>query len=104
MASIVECWVCGAEHEYCDVCGKTHGWKYVADTQEHYRIYMTIEEYRKGILSKEEAASRLSEYCNVNANDDLSWMLPNVEKGVREIIGDREVVSEKNNKTTKKIK
>ena len=104
MASIVECWVCGAEHEYCDVCGKTHGWKYVADTQEHYRIYMTIEEYRKGILSKEEAASRLSEYCNVNANDDLSWMLPNVEKGVREIIGDKEVVLEKNNKTTKKIK
>ena len=65
---------------------------------------MTIEEYRKGILSKEEAASRLSEYCNVNANDDLSWMLPNVEKGVREIIGDKEVVLEKNNKTTKKIK
>ena len=104
MASIVECWVCGAEHEYCDVCGKTHGWKYVADTREHYHIYMIIEEYRKGILSKEEAASRLSEYGNVNANDDLSWMLPNVEKGVREIIGDREVVSEKNNKTTKKIK
>ena len=99
MAAILECWICGAKHEYCDVCGKTHGWKYIAETQEHYRIYMTIEEFRRGVLNKEEATSRLSEYCGVDANDDLSWMLPQVEKSVREIIGER---TEKVLKTAKK--
>lgn len=87
MASTVECWVCGKKHEYCEPCHRLHGWKYVADTPEHYQVYITIEEFRKGILTKEQAISVLSEKCNVNAEDDLSWMLPNVEKGVRDIIG-----------------
>lgn len=99
MAAILECWICGAKHEYCDVCGKTHGWKYIADTHEHYRIYMIIEEFKRGVLTKEEAVDRLSEYCGVNASDDLSWMLPHVERYIREIIGDK---IEKGNKPVKK--
>lgn len=89
MASMVKCWVCGKEHEYCDVCGKTHGWRYVADVVEHYIIYICIEEFRRGVLTREEATERLADKCKVRAEDDLSWMLPNVEKGVREIIGER---------------
>lgn len=41
-----------------------------------------------------------AEKCGVHANDDLSWMLPNVEKGVREIIGERTRAT----KNTKKSK
>lgn len=89
MAATVNCWICGKEHEYCPACDRVHGWKYVADTHEHYQIYMTIEDYRKGCISKEEATRILSDTCNVSAENDLSWMLSNVEKGVREIIGDR---------------
>lgn len=95
MASLVECFICGKEHEYCESCGKTHGWRYVADTYEHYQVYIIIEEFRKGILTKEQAISILSEKCNVNADDDLSWMLPNVETGVREIIGDKKKIAKK---------
>lgn len=89
MANKVECWVCGKEHDYCPTCGQTHGWRYVADTMEHYLVHMTIEEYRSGTLSKEEAIGKFNDKCGVRAEDDLSWMLPNVEKGVREIIGEK---------------
>lgn len=98
MSKLVECWVCGKPHEYCPTCGQTHGWRYVADTMEHYQIHMTIEQYRSGVFTREQAVKSFAENCGVHANDDLSWMLPNVEKGVREIIGEKE----KTTKTTKK--
>lgn len=89
MSNITHCWVCGKEHEYCPTCGQTHGWRYVADTMEHYLIHMTIEDYRAGVFTKEEAIEIFADKCEVHANDDLSWMLPNVEKSVREIIGNK---------------
>lgn len=98
MAQIVNCWVCGKPHEYCSHCGETHGWKYVADTREHYQIYMLIEEYRSGIFSKEQAIKLFAEY-GVKAEDDLSWLLPNVEKGIREIIGQRKAKEKVTSKT-----
>lgn len=102
MSNKVECWVCGKEHDYCPTCGQTHGWRYVADTIEHYQIHMTIEEYRGGVLTKEQAIEVFADKCGVHANDDLSWMLPHVEKGVREIIGEKE--RERTTKTTRKNK
>lgn len=101
MTSLVNCWVCGKEHEYCDTCGKTHGWRYVADTIEHYMVHMTIESYRGGVFTKEQAVEAFANQCGVKAADDLSWMLPNVEKGVREIIGEKPV---KESKPIKKSK
>lgn len=102
MSNKVECWVCGKEHDYCPTCGQTHGWRYVADTIEHYQIHMTIEEYRSGVLTKEQAIEVFADKCGVHANDDLSWMLPHVEKVVREIIGEKE--KERTTKTTRKNK
>ena len=102
MSNKVECWVCGKEHDYCPTCGQTHGWRYVADTIEHYQIHMTIEEYRSGVLTKEQAIEVFADKCGVHANDDLSWMLPHVEKGVREIIGEKP--RERTTKTTRKNK
>lgn len=89
MSKKLKCWVCGAEHDYCPTCGQTHGWRYVADTMEHYLVYMTIEEYRSGTLTKEEAANKFAEQCNVKPEDDLSWMYPVIEKEVRDIIGEK---------------
>jgi hypothetical protein len=102
MSNKVECWVCGKEHDYCPTCGQTHGWRYVADTIEHYQIHMTIEEYRSGVLTKEQAIQTFADKCGVHVNDDLSWMLPHVEKVVREIIGEKE--RERTTKTTRKNK
>lgn len=102
MSNMTRCWVCGKEHEYCPTCGQTHGWRFVADTMEHYMVHMAIEEYRSGVLTKEQAIEAFAEKCGVHANDDLSWMLPHVEKGVREIIGEKE--KERATKTTRKSK
>lgn len=102
MSKQIECWVCGALHDYCPTCGQTHGWRFVADTIEHYMVHMTIEEFRSGVLTKEQAIETFAEKCGVHANDDLSWMLPNVEKCVREIIGEKE--KEGTTKTTRKNK
>ena len=98
MAKQIECWVCGKLHDYCPTCGQTHGWRYVADTMEHYMVHVTIEQYRSGVFTKEQAIESFADKCDVHANDDLSWMLPHVEKSVREIIGEKA----KPTKTTKK--
>lgn len=92
------CWICGKEHDYCPTCEKTHGWKYVACCHEHYQIHMAIEEYRSGVLSKEEVTKMLDGACGVKAANDLSWMLPHVEKGIREIIGEKPVIIKKDKK------
>ncbi len=98
MGKKVKCWVCGAEHDYCPVCGQTQGWKFVADTPEHYQIYMVMKEYEANAITKDKAAETLEKSAGINAKSDLSWMIPAVAKVVRSIVED----TEKPTKTTKK--
>lgn len=100
MGKKVTCWVCGKEHDYCPTCGRTHGWKYVADTHEHYQIYMVMNEFQTGVLTKADAAEILARF-EITPEANLSWMIPAVEKVVRDIIGNGE---KKTIKTTKKSK
>lgn len=100
MANLIECWICGTKHDYCPTCGNTHGWKYVADTPRCYQIYMTFQSYKEGVISKEEAAKEFAEKCDIKASDDLSWLLPNFEYELRQIIGERK----KDTKSAKKSK
>lgn len=90
MANLLECWICGTKHEYCPNCGRTHSWKYIADTPKCYQIYMVFAEYRDGTLSKEQAKKDFAEKCDIKPENDLSWMLPNFEKEIRDIIGEKE--------------
>lgn len=98
---LLTCWLCGAEHEYCPTCGQTHGWRYMADTREHYQILMAKREYEAGVFTKEQAIDALKEY-GISAENDLSWMIPEVEKEIREIIGEK--AKERVTKTTRKSK
>ena len=100
MAKKLKCWFCGAEHDYCPTCGDTHGWKYVADTHEHYQIYLVMNDFRSGMITKEEANDLFAKKCDIRAENDLSWMIPEVETYIREIIGEKN----KTSKTTKKSK
>ena len=84
--NLANCWLCGAEHEYCPTCGQTHGWKYSACTREHYQILMIKRECEDGVFSKEQAISEFERY-NITPDRDLSWMIPEVEKEIRDIIG-----------------
>lgn len=100
MGKKLKCWVCGTEHDYCPTCGQTHGWKYVADKIECYTLYMTVEDYKAGLKTKDEAIEILNNKCNIYAEDNLSWLLPHIEKDVRSIIGEKK----KTINTTKKEK
>ena len=97
MSKKVECWVCGKEHDYCPTCGQTHGWKYVADTPKCYQIYITLSDAQSGALPRKDAVETFAN-LGINAEDNLSWLRPHIEKGIREIIGEKE----KPTKTTKK--
>lgn len=98
--NLIDCWLCGAEHEYCPTCGQTHGWKYMACTREHYQILMTKREYEDGVFTKEQAISEFENY-GVKAESDLSWMIPEVEKEIRDIIGEKPFKATKPIKKTK---
>ena len=91
---LINCWLCGAEHEYCPTCGETHGWKYMADTREHYQILMAKRQFEEGVFTQDEAVSAFAEY-GVTAESDLSWMIPEVEKEIRKIIGDKPTKAKK---------
>lgn len=99
--NLVDCWLCGAEHEYCPTCGQTHGWKYMACTREHYQILMLKREYEAGVFTKEQTIDALKGY-GISAENDLSWMIPEVEKEIREIIGEK--AKERTTKVTRKNK
>lgn len=97
---LISCWLCGAEHEYCPTCGQTHGWKYMADTREHYQILMIKRECEAGIFTKEQAIESFENF-GVKADADLSWMLPEVEKEIRDIVGTKVVKPTKKSKLFK---
>ena len=60
----------------------------MADTHEHYQILMTKRYFEEGVFSKEEAIA-VFEKCGVKREDNLSWMIPEVEKEIRGIIGQK---------------
>ena len=101
--NLAECWLCGGKHEYCPTCGQTHGWKYIACTREHYQIIITKRQFESGVLSREQAIEAF-EALGVKADSDLSWMIPEVEKKIRDIIGEKPVKFSKTTKKESKIK
>lgn len=98
-----KCGVCGGEYDYCLKCEKTHAWKFYACSPEHYQIHMVLDQYRGGVFDKEMATDCFARY-SITADKDLSYLLPEVERDVRLIIGKKpieeksEAFSEKKNK------
>lgn len=72
--------VCGNKFKICWTCEKSAAtsWKKVADTYEHYAIYVTVVLFTRGQLTKDEAMARLE-------NRDLTNLLPNVQKYIDQI-------------------
>ena len=57
------CIVCGKPYRVCDDCLKKHSflpWRTIADTREHYPVYLVLIQYRDGYLSRPEAREKLS--------------------------------------------
>lgn len=59
------CVVCGKGYHACDSCNDTKTftpWRVLADTPEHFAIFMVLRDYNNGVISKDEAKDMLSNY------------------------------------------
>ena len=64
------CIICGKGYHACDSCDSVKSftpWRTLADTADHYKIYMVIKQYNANVIIKEEAKAML-------ANIDLTGM------------------------------
>lgn len=59
------CVLCGKGYHACDSCNDTKAfasWKSLTDTVEHFKIFIILRDFHNGILSKDEAKDKLSEF------------------------------------------
>ena len=64
------CIICGKGYHACDSCDSVKSftpWRALADTADHYKIYMVIKQYNSKMINKNEAKTMLS-------NIDLTGM------------------------------
>lgn len=57
------CIICGKGYHACDSCDSVKSfmpWRILADTAEHYKIYMVIKQYNSKMITKNEAKTMLS--------------------------------------------
>ena len=56
------CIICGKGYHACDSCDSVKSftpWRAIADTVDHYKIYMVIKQYKSNLITKEEARAML---------------------------------------------
>lgn len=90
MEATHKCIICGARYNSCDICDKYPSWKAVTDTEEHFTIYLLIQEYKSGgnvknIIAKLKALGV--------TKDNLNDYLP--AKSILEEIMSKDVVAKK---------
>lgn len=79
------CIVCGNEYDTC-ACKSDErigSWKKVCDTDNHYQIYLVINDYCYGNITKTKAKSMLGK-LDVTGWEDF---IPSVSKVIGEILG-----------------
>lgn len=91
MSNLTKCSVCGNTYNYCPNCASTHAWKYYTDTHECYQIFIAIKQYKKGLISKEEAR-RILENLGLTLKSNLDKYKPVVSAKIREILTVDEIV------------
>ena len=57
------CIICGKGYHACDSCDPVKSftpWRTIADTIDHYKIYMIIKQYNSKMITKTEAKNMLT--------------------------------------------
>lgn len=80
------CIICGTGYHGCDSCDATgiNSWKKHTDTNNHYKIYLIVNDYTYGILNKIQAREKLSK-CDITGWEHF---LPNVSVKISEILSE----------------
>ena len=80
------CIICGKPYHLCIACERTKStweqWKIIADTENCYKIYNVINDYRFNKISKDEARNLLKE-LDLN---ELDTFKESTKKVIKEIL------------------
>ncbi len=78
------CKICNKGYHICNSCQKSEGvnsWRSVAESREHYKIYLAIHHYT---VSKDAAAARAElQACDLS---DAETFLPEIRSALKAII------------------
>lgn len=92
------CAICGKGYHLCVSCKsmmEVNPWKIHTDTSEHYKIYQIIRGYSVGLYTKAEAKSKLQ----MVDLSDLNDLRDNIKNIINDIMADKAVEVEGNEKT-----
>ena len=76
------CAVCGRQYYACRSCDKRNTWKSVCDTPQHYQVYITVVQYKRGLIDKETARMYFDRISVTR--EEMSRFVD----GVRDVIGE----------------
>lgn len=88
------CIICGKGYHACDSCYEVKTfkpWRILTDTIEHWKIYMTINDFKDGIISKDEAARQLQN-CDLTGKESFK---PSAKKSIEKILSESTKVTKK---------
>lgn len=80
------CRTCGKQYKVCYTCQNVKSYmpyRIICDTAAHYQIFLLIQEYRKGIITKETALEMLRA-IPLEVGEEKTF-LPDVQKCLQEI-------------------
>lgn len=78
------CKICGNGYRVCNSCRKSQGpspWRAVADSMEHYKIYLTVHHYT--ISGDKTAAAAELQNCDLSGQESF---LPEIQSAIKEIL------------------
>lgn len=79
---LLHCRVCGTEYKVCPACKRTGGWNLLTDTEDHYRILVSLMDYQAD-RDAMKARTRLETY-GVDFTNTKPY-IPSVVKLINEI-------------------
>lgn len=98
MKATHKCIICGTKYNSCDICDRYPSWKAIADTEEHFTIYLLIKEYRCG----GDIKSIISKLKSLGVTKDNLDDYPSAKEVLEEIMSKDVVVRKSKGKKTQK--
>ena len=95
-----QCSICGKKYHFCLDCGNAKSftpWRTIADTIEHYKIFIIIRDYVNKNINKSEAKLQL----NKLDLSEIDIFVPEIKIVIEDILKEEEVVVKKINKKSK---
>lgn len=86
MASTSWCRCCGKEYKVCPTCAEVtmyKPWRVICDTAVHYKVWLTVSSFRKGVIDKATAKKQLSGMKL--AKSEIATFLPEIQALIEKI-------------------